>query len=160
MFSTLVIWSYLHIQCCQNSCTYKTGNVEECCPAKPKPDGILKQDQPINYCIYSAVGQEFPHPKLPQVKTFNPTALRMAKTLWSFGRFRVSAWIFFLLPPLSPDQIHNTGAKLGQFFPIFRDSVYTHVGFSVLTSFHIYTFWSCFQMFYNVTSDRKVHLTQ
>ena len=44
---------------------------------------------------------------------------------------------FFLLPPLSPDkyflrQILKTGAKLGQIFAILiRNSVYTHVGFSM-----------------------------
>ena len=42
---------------------------------------------------------------------------------------------FFLLPSLSPDryflrQILKTGAKLGQVFAIFRNSVYTHVGLS------------------------------
>ena len=55
---------------------------------------------------------------------------------------------FFLSPPLSLDryflrQILKTGAKFGQFLPMFRNSVYTRVGFSMLTFFHI---GFCFQM--------------
>ena len=69
--------------------------------------------------------------------------VQFCKKLSQNGYAGLALGYFFLSPPLSPDiyflcQIIKTGAKFGHFFAIFRNFVYSHVGFSMLTHFHMY----------------------
>ena len=70
------------------------------------------------------------------LRCFIPSRLQLEDLkLLPFQNAGLMLEYFFLSPPLLPDryflhQILKTGAKLGQFFAIFRNSVYTHVGSS------------------------------